>query len=612
MRFLYLFICSLLTANSYAAIYDVSTTSELRAALVSAGETGGENTIRLAAGTYSTQDDGGGAFRYVTTKNGSLLLVGNSQSNTLLDGGGQNRVFVTVVEDSVAVSLALSNFTVRNGKAPDGFNGGGINLDPQTSSLSLESMTFLNNTGYVGGALGDYSGASLVIKNSQFINNSATVGGAICASTWILEDSLFEGNTASSNGGALKACGLGDKITINNTFNGNSAGRSGVIEGPCNGQHVTAGNTFSNNYASQEKGIGIMCGEWTRNLMSDNSAQDRAIGDILGTNRRFNSNILINNVSINQSTNYARSAIGSGNGVVNNNIFFNTTVGLGSAASLANNVFLSNEDDLIIFNVDDFYRISNNYIDVAKLPSTIILVGSNNIFEGVNLGFVNAEEGDYRLTSSSGLIDAGTTDPELAYITDYDYTGTTARIIGSSVDIGPYEYDGEAPPDSDGDGLNDNIDNCPSIANADQADFDSDGEGDICDLDDDNDGIADTDDAFPLDASESLDTDGDGIGNNEDYDDDGDGFIDASDPQPTIANVFAIDSDGDGVADSFDDYPADASRQFAKDGDIDGDGYTNDEEVDYCSNPLDATSQPRVQGLSPALIKSAIDANSGG
>jgi hypothetical protein len=66
------------------------------------------------------------------------------------------------------------------------------------------------------------------------------------------------------------------------------------------------------------------------------------------------------------------------------------------------------------------------------------------------------------------------------------------------------------------------------------------------------------------------------------------------------------------VADSLDDYPTDVSRQFANDGDLDGDGYTNDEEVDYCSNPLDATSQPRVQGLSPALIKSAIDASSDG
>ena len=34
------------------------------------------------------------------------------------------------------------------------------------------------------------------------------------------------------------------------------------------------------------------------------------------------------------------------------------------------------------------------------------------------------------------------------------------------------------------------------------------------DTDDDNDGVLDEDDAFPLDATESVDTDSDGIGDN--------------------------------------------------------------------------------------------------
>jgi FtsP/CotA-like multicopper oxidase with cupredoxin domain len=58
------------------------------------------------------------------------------------------------------------------------------------------------------------------------------------------------------------------------------------------------------------------------------------------------------------------------------------------------------------------------------------------------------------------------------------------------------------------------------------ADFDGDGIDDISDPDDDNDGVADTQDAFPKDASESSDTDGDGIGDNADMDDDNDGFFD--------------------------------------------------------------------------------------
>ena len=48
--------------------------------------------------------------------------------------------------------------------------------------------------------------------------------------------------------------------------------------------------------------------------------------------------------------------------------------------------------------------------------------------------------------------------------------------------------------------------------------------------------MADTNDAFPLDASESVDTDLDGIGNNADTDDDNDGVADANDAFPLDAS----------------------------------------------------------------------------
>ena len=88
------------------------------------------------------------------------------------------------------------------------------------------------------------------------------------------------------------------------------------------------------------------------------------------------------------------------------------------------------------------------------------------------------------------------------------------------------------------------------------------------DLDDsDGDGVANAQDAFPLDASESVDTDQDSIGNNTDMDDDGDGVPDADDAFP-LDNTEWSDSDGDGVGDNADDFPFNATQ--VSDGDGDG------------------------------------------
>lgn len=90
--------------------------------------------------------------------------------------------------------------------------------------------------------------------------------------------------------------------------------------------------------------------------------------------------------------------------------------------------------------------------------------------------------------------------------------------------------------DADGDGVVDGSDNCPSVANPDQADLDGDGQGDACDTDIDGDGVNNAQDAFPTNPAESVDTDGDGIGNNADTDDDNDGVPDSQDSAPLDMN----------------------------------------------------------------------------
>ncbi len=158
--------------------------------------------------------------------------------------------------------------------------------------------------------------------------------------------------------------------------------------------------------------------------------------------------------------------------------------------------------------------------------------------------------------------------------------------VMDNVDQAPTDPDVQF--DSDRDGIDNRDDNCALHYNPLQRDLDGDSRGDACDSDMDGDGVANSEDAFPQDETESADTDGDGVGNNEDTDDDNDGVADANDAFPTDAteqtdtdgdgtgNSADTDDDGDGTPDTEDAFPLDSSE----DTDTDGDGIGNNSDTD--------------------------------
>jgi hypothetical protein len=104
-------------------------------------------------------------------------------------------------------------------------------------------------------------------------------------------------------------------------------------------------------------------------------------------------------------------------------------------------------------------------------------------------------------------------------------------------------------PDTDGDGILDDTDNCPDVFNPDQIDTDGDGAGNACDTDDDNDGVLDGSDNCPLQPNpDQTDTDGDGVGNVCDTDDDNDGVLDGFDSCPGTPAGDVVNTEGCAIA----------------------------------------------------------------
>jgi uncharacterized repeat protein (TIGR01451 family) len=205
------------------------------------------------------------------------------------------------------------------------------------------------------------------------------------------------------------------------------------------------------------------------------------------------------------------------------------------------------------------------------------------------------------------------------------------------------------PRDSDRDGVADELDNCPRIANPGQANTDGDAQGDACDADDDNDGVGDNADqcegtttgtAVAADGCADPDsdgistnagdncpdvanpgqanTDGDGQGDACDADDDNDGVGDDADQcegsssGTTVAADGCADPDGDGISTTAGDNCPNVANpdQADTDGDAQGDACDADDDNDNVADAADNcqfTANPDQQDLDGDGIGTACD-----
>ncbi len=247
---------------------------------------------------------------------------------------------------------------------------------------------------------------------------------------------------------------------------------------------------------------------------------------------------------------------------------------------------------LIIIGDLNAFQFSDSFVDVVGQMSGDF-VAADNLLSGPDLVDPNltkqvlnlaaSEQYSFNFRGNSQVLDhALTTQAADIFVRDFEFGRGNSDAAEVFFDDpltaeASSDHDGAAlflMTDFDGDGVPDDVDNCPMTANAGQMASDGDSLGDACDncpmttnedqADGDTDGVGDVCDNCSINANaDQADGDTDGVG-------------DVCDNCPTNANSGQADGDLDGVGDVCDNCPANANSDQA---DLD-----MDEVGDLCDN----------------------------
>ncbi len=183
----------------------------------------------------------------------------------------------------------------------------------------------------------------------------------------------------------------------------------------------------------------------------------------------------------------------------------------------SDNFRITSHNNTVSFNAGDNTTLTWNVVNTNTSPvncsnvDIFLTTNSGSSFTNVS-GGATANDGSQNITIPANVADSTTARFKVKCNGNifFDISNTDLITVAGIV------------PDGDGDGIPDATDNCPADANSAQLNFDADGEGDVCDIDDDNDGIPDTFEVIhglnPFDSNDAgLDNDSDGLTNLEEF-----------------------------------------------------------------------------------------------
>jgi len=473
-----------------ANTYQVTNTNDsgagsLRQAIINANTHPGTDTITFAAATNGVPiilagaagDDANASGDLDILDGGDLTIQGNGAANTILDGGGIDRVFHVCPGGGCTYTITISGVTIRNGKPGLFDTGGGIYnngamLNIQNSKIggaghgnqawvgggiynedgsttTVDSTTISANAALGGGGI--YNKATLTVQNGSFIgkageSNQATDGGGLYnySGTLTVDGSAVSGNLASDHGGGIF------NIAVLNLQNGSTVGSNkasqtgGGIYNDDTGVVTVESSTITNNTATNGYGGGIATNGIGKITVDGSTVSSNSAG--ISGGGIFNSQVLIvRNGSTVGGAGAANSAAEKGGGIYNT---ANATVS-GSTVS-ANKA----ESGGGIYNTTSLYIQNGSTVGGAGAGNNatygggIYNTGSTRVARStVNANEANRGGGIYNtgtldLQSGSIIGEAGAGNQATEYGGGIYNDGGTATLFGSRISANQSEYGG--------------------------------------------------------------------------------------------------------------------------------------------------------------------------
>lgn len=418
----------LLSTHVQAAEFHVSTSEAFQAALATAANNGGDDSIFLTAGMYY------GNFRYLAEEANALTIQtedGVQPGEVVLDGGKLAYVLMIGAENLEA-DFFIQGIRCQNG---DAINGGGLSIVTKGHVKIIDCFIVDNKSTQNGGGVYLSNACTVIFKNNTSTDNISDFfggGGAYIDHSSIV---FLSGNTFSKN---ISTYVGGGGVYINNsstvTITGNTFTDNSSSEGYGGGTYINNSSTvnFSSNIITRDiaySGGGAYIKNsfivnFSSNTFTDNKTShghtSKGAGAYISLKTALN---FINN-TISQNTSpkngaglYLKIPETTGTFNIHNNIIWN-------------NISQEDYNDIYIEGFGEQLIAHNNIFSEAKALWTD---ASNN--RDIDPLFFDPDNNDFHLKPNSPCINAG--NPNAPDLPEFDLDGNPR--IGLP-DIGAYEF----------------------------------------------------------------------------------------------------------------------------------------------------------------------------